>query len=101
MSIHELEEHIEFLQKILTILKEESNLIEEIIFKKYVEFGALSKVKVYLQEKGLKTNRDSIYQSNELSAILQSNPKNVNQDIVKLAHKMFKNNSTLINKLYN
>lgn len=26
---------------------------------------------------------------------------NVNQDIVKLAHKRFKNNTNLINKLYN
>lgn len=101
MTIDEIEKNIQFLQKILIILKEESNSIEEIVFKKYVELESLSKVKIYIQNKGFRTERGSIYQSNELSAIIQSNPINVNQDIVKLAHKRFKNNTNLINKLYN
>jgi hypothetical protein len=52
MTIEEIENHIQFLQKILILLKEESDSIEEIVFKKYLEFESLSKVKIYVQNKG-------------------------------------------------
>ncbi len=101
MTIDEIEKNIIFLTKILSILKEESVSDEDFIFKKYVELESIPKLKLVVQERGIRTKRGSICQSNDLSAIIQSNPNNVNKDIVQLAHKIFKSNSRIINRLYN
>ncbi len=101
MSITEIEKNIKFLQKILALLKQESKSDVEFIFKTYVELESLPKLKLAIQEKGIKTQRGTIYQSNDLSAIIQSKPDNVNLDIISLAHKIFNSNSRIINKLYN
>ncbi|PHQ90008.1 MAG: hypothetical protein COB42_05835 [Sulfurimonas sp.] len=101
MSIDEIEKKITFLNKILLILKEESKSDEEFILKKYVELESIPKLKLAVQEKGIRTPRGTIYQSNDLSAIIQSKPDNINIDIIQLAHKIFKSNSRVINKLYN
>jgi len=101
MSIDEIEKNIIFLNKILLILKEESRSDEEFILKKYVELESIPKLKLAVQEKGIRTPRGTIYQSNDLSAIIQSKPDNINMDIIQLAHKIFKSNSRIINKLYN
>ncbi len=101
MSIDEIEKNITFLSKILSLLKEESKSDEEFILKKYVELESIPKLKLAVQAKGIRTPRGTIYQSNDLSTIIQSKPKNVNIDIVQLAHKIFKSNSRIINKLYN
>lgn len=101
MSIDEIEKNIIFLTKILSILKEEYISDEDFIFKKYVELESIPKLKLVVQERGIKTERGTICQSNDLSAIIQSSPNNVNKDIVQLAHKIFKSNSRIVNKLYN
>lgn len=101
MSIDEIEKDIIFLTKILLILKEEYTSDEDFIFKKYVELESIPKLKLVVQERGIRTKRGTIYQSNDLSAIIQTTPDNVNKDIVQLAHKIFKNNSRIVNKLYN
>lgn len=69
MSIDEIEKNIIFLTKILSILKEESVSDEDFIFKKYVELESIPKLKLVVQERGIRTKRGSICQSNDLSAI--------------------------------
>ena len=101
MTISEIETNIKFLQRILIILKEEPTSTEDIIFKKYVEFESLVKVKLFIQKKGIRTERGSIYQSNDLSDVIRSNPIDVNEDIIKLAQKRLRTNTNLINILYN
>lgn len=101
MSIDEIEKNIAFLKKILLLLKEEPKSEREFIFKKYVELESIPKLKLAVQEKGIRTSKSTIYQSNDLSAIIQSRPEDVNNDIIQLAHKIFKSNSRIINKLYN
>lgn len=101
MSIDEIEKNITFLTKILSLLKEDSKSDDDFILKKYVELESIPKLKLAVQEKGIRTERGTIYQSNDLSSIIQSKPDNVNTDIIKLAHKIFKSNSRVINKLYN
>ncbi len=101
MTIDEIEKNITFQNKILLILKEEPKSDEEFILKKYIELESIPKLKIAVQEKGIRTPRGTIYQSNDLSAIIQSKPDNINMDIIQLAHKIFKSNSRIINKLYN
>ena len=101
MTIDEIERNIVFLKRILSSLKEESKSTEELIFKKYIELESLPKVKSFLQKNGIKTYRGTIYQPTDLSEIIQSQPKGVDENIIKLAHKIFKSNTKIINRLYN
>ena len=101
MTIIEIEQNIEFLSEILLNLKKKSQTNEELIFKKYIEFESLPKVKLFIQKKGIKTDRGTIYQPKDLSEIIQSKPLNIDKNIIKLAHKIFNSNSKIINNLYN
>ena len=101
MYIEEIEKNIEFLTKILAILKEDSNSYEEIILKKYIELESLPKLKLFIQDLGIRTERGTIYQTNDLSEIIRKQPSHVNQDILNLAYKIYNNNSKIVNKLYN
>ena len=101
MTIEEIEKNIEFLSMIRLKLKEKAQSDEELIFKKYIEFESLPKLKKFIQEKGIRTARGTIYQPNDLSEIIQSKPKCVDKEIAELAHKIFNSNSRIINKLYN
>lgn len=101
MYIEEIEKNIEFLTKILAILKEDSNSDEELILKKYIELESLPKLKLFIQDLGIRTERGTIYQTNDLSEIIRRQPSHVNKDVLKLSYKIYNSNSKIINKLYN
>lgn len=101
MRIEEIEKNIDFLSRILIELKKESITDDELIFKKYIELESLPKVKLFIQDKGIRTTRGTIYQAKDLSEIIQSTPSHINKDIINFAHKIFNSNNKIINKLYN
>jgi len=101
MLIEEIEQNIEFLSELLLNLKKKSKTNEELIFKKYIEFESLPKVKSFIQKKGIKTDRGTIYQSKDLSEIIQSSPIGIDENIIRLAHKIFNSNSKIVNSIYN
>ncbi len=101
MTIKELEKNIVFIKELIGILKQEPTSVEDLVFKKYIELESLGKVKKFLQEKGIKTERGTIFQSNDLSDIIVAKPDDVDKLLIKLAYKQYSTNVKLMNRLYN
>ena len=100
MTLEEIKLKIEFLTDLSNILKSDSLSFEELVFKKYIEFESLPKLHLYLKENGITKPKGTLYQSKDLSSIIQSSPKNVDEKILKLAHEIFKGNLRSVNKCY-
>ena len=100
MTMKEMEQNIHFFTKVHKAFRKNVTSVDELIFKKYIEFENIEKVKTYIQNEGIRTTRGTAYQSSDISHVLQSQPDHVDKFIVNLAHSMLQQNWKQINRLY-
>ncbi len=100
MNISEMHKEIGRLQSLIAALRKMPDSLNEEIFQKYLEFESTPKVAKYLRDKGIRTQRNTSFQSVDISEIIRNGHQGIDPLLVDAVQAIFKNNRRAVDRAY-
>jgi hypothetical protein len=92
MDLAEIQSQINELKALAAALQREPSSLRARVFQKYIEFESTPKVAKYLREAGIRTSRNTSFDANDVSQIIQNGSEGIDEVIVTWAQRIFRQN---------
>ncbi len=100
MNISDMQKEIGKLKLLIIALQKKPDSLNEEIFQKYLEFESTPKVAKYLRDKGIRTQRNTSFQSGDISDIIRNGYEGIDPSLVQAVQAIFKKNSRAVERAY-
>lgn len=99
-QINRLNDRVNLLNALVTVLQRAPRSLHEEIFQKYIELESTTKVAKYIRDKDIRTQRNTSFHPNDISDIIKNEYQDVDPALVIIAHEIFNKNTKAVAQKY-